>query len=193
MNFINVNSWFDQKYKDKSSGRYNTFKCALNLFRQSKGKTIVETGTTRMKDDWGAGSSTILFGDYLKTYGGKLYTVDIEPKNIETCKEITKEFAENIEYVVDDSIHFLQRFKDSIDLLYLDSYDFPLDGTPPDACQQHQLRELQLSLPKLNGLGIILLDDNDFPAGGKTKLSKDYLFKSGATCILDSQQSLWIL
>ncbi len=190
--FFDVHSWFEEKYKEKSSSRYWTFKIALNLFLQNDGRIIVETGTTRMVDDWGAGSSTVLFGEVVKKYGGLLYTVDIDPKNIETCKNITFPYKQNIEYVVDDSLHFLENYKGQIDLIYLDSLDFPLDGSDPLPCQEHQLKELKLALPRLGYGGIILLDDNDFPNGGKAKLSKEYLNKENYMCIMDSQQSLWI-
>lgn len=226
--FIQSKSWFDKKYKDKSSCRYFTFKAALNLLKQTGGPNIVETGTTRLKDDWGAGMSTILFSDFLmteKVTGGRLWTVDILPEAITACKGITVTQKEFIEYVVDDSLHFLEHFDKKINLLYLDSFDYPygellnLYGGKDDIdkavrilndktdkeilsdyeavvspCQEHQLKELKLALPKMEEvMGIVLLDDNDLPGGGKSRLSKKYLTEIGATCILDSQQSLWLL
>lgn len=222
-NFLEVNSWFDKKYKDKLTPRWETIKIALNLFNQNKGKTIVETGTTRMANDWGAGYSTVVFGDYINSYGGKLVTVDIEKANIEFCKSVTGAFKE-IEYVVDDSIGYLKNYIGKIDLLYLDSYDYPygellnryggkedidkaienLKSTPTNELialhrdllipsQEHQLKELELALPHMEQGGIILLDDCDLPGGGKGRLSKEYLSEIGATCILDAYQSLWLL
>lgn len=198
--FLFSGSWFEQKYQEKSSNRYVTFKTALNLIHQGRRSpneelTIVETGTTRFPDDWGAGMSTVLFGDYLKHYGGKLYTVDIEPRNIEICKQVTEEFKDYIEYVVGDSHFFLKSFQGNIDLLYLDSLDYPLkpEEGPVEACQEHQLREYELAKHKLTkNWNIVLLDDNLLPGGGKCKLTKKQLLKDMSIHIIDSQQSLWL-
>lgn len=191
MEFVEVNSWFDA-YRDRSSERFWTFRAALNLFKQREGKVIVETGTTRLANDWGAGMSTVLFGEFCKRYGGKIYTVDIDPANIATCKVVTQAYQEWLSYHVDDSLHFLKDFKDTIDLLYLDSLDFPIDGSDPTPCQLHQLQEFKLVEKQLHDWSIVLLDDNNFPTGGKAKLTKHYLAERGWQCVLDSQQSLFI-
>jgi hypothetical protein len=198
--FLFSGNWFDRKYSQLSSGRYTTFKTALNLIHQGRlggnGEiVIVETGTTRLPNDWGAGMSTVLFGDYLKRYGGLLYTVDIEAKNIETCREVTKEFENNIEYVVSDSHDFLRDFKKGIDLLYLDSMDYPLkkEEGPVEDCQKHQLKEYELAKAKLkSGWSVVLLDDNELRDGGKCKLTKQQLLKDMAVHVMDAQQSLWL-
>lgn len=199
--FLFTGNWFEKKYREKSGGRYPTVKSALNLVHQGKLKprdelVIVETGTTRFPDDWGAGMSTVMFGDYAKEYGAKVYTVDIEEKNIETCKEVTSEFSDNIEYVVADSHEFLKEYNGPpIDLLYLDSLDYPLkpkDGTIEE-CQEHQLKEYRLAKRSLvPHWAVILLDDNDLPGGGKCALTKKELLGNLAVHIMDSQQSLWV-
>lgn len=190
--FLFIDSWFEQKYKVKSDGRYLTFKTALNLLLQNNGKNILETGTTRQVDDYGAGYSTVIFGDFVEHYGGHIWTVDIEPRNMDVCRIVTMPYQANISYIVDDSHNFLKSFKDKIDLLYLDSYDYPIDGSDPSPCQQHQLKEFQLAEPNLHSKTIVLLDDNHFDNGGKTKFTKDYLLEKNWRCLIDSQQSLWI-
>lgn len=123
--FIKVNSWFEKKYKAKSGVRYNTIKIALNLLDQRQDHTIVETGTTRMSNDWGAGMSTVLFAEYILKYGGDVTTIDLSKENIEFCKSITGAYP-NIKYVVSDSLKFFKEYRgEGIDLLYLDSYDYP--------------------------------------------------------------------
>jgi hypothetical protein len=217
--FVKAGNWFDKKYREKSSHRYFTFKTALNLFKQLGGQNIVETGTTRFKDDWGAGMSTVLFADFLvnENKEGHLWTVDILPEAITAAKEVTRDFLEVITYEIDDSLHFLKNFNEKIDLLYLDSFDFPISpfvdilgsiekamevpekeilekfGQVINVCQTHQLKELKLALPKMDGHGIVLLDDNELPGQGKARLSKQHLETLGATCLFDSQQSLWLL
>ena len=206
-NFLLQKSWFSH-WDEPGNGRYITFKIALNLLHQTKeNPTIVETGTNWF-NDLGGGRSTNIFGEYLQKYGGKLYTVDIQQKSIDACKEFTKGLEQNIEYVTDDSLHFLENFHQSIDLLYLDSFDYPIEAVVPGAtdkpqkqidqeisdCQNHQLKEIKLAYPNLHVGSIILLDDNQLPGGGKTKLTKEFLVEKGIKLILDdAQQSLWII
>lgn len=194
---MTVNDWIEQfKTNLLASGRFHTMRRALELLNERKGKLIVETGTTRLKDDWGAGMSTYVFGGYVKEFGGHLFTDDIRPDNIEICKEITKEFSEKITYVVRDSISFLTVFNQSIDLLYLDSMDCPEYDAPDSPrlleSQKHQMTEAQTALPKMSPNGIILLDDNDFENGGKTKMTKIFLAEQGWKEDADGKQSLWV-
>jgi hypothetical protein len=190
--FLYVDSWFEDEYKNKSQDRYFTFKAALNLFLQNGGMNIVETGTTRQLNDWGAGYSTYLFGAVAALFEKHVWTVDISRENIEVCKKVTEDFCDYITYKVDDSHNFLAGFDHSIDLLYLDSVDFPLDGSDPTGCQLHQLKEFKLAESLLSDRAIVLLDDNHFLGGGKTKLTKNYLREKGWRCVLDYQQSLFI-
>lgn len=196
--FIEVHSWFEDKYKVKSDSRYFTFKVAMNYLKNMKpilAINIVETGTTRLKDDWGGGMSTLLLADFMFTEMGRdshLWTCDISAEAIKTCQEITSFYNDQITYIVDDSLHFLRNFDQKIDLLYLDSMDYPLDGSSPIPCQEHQLEEVKLGMSHMEYGRLILLDDNDLPKGGKTKLAKEYLSKK-AECLYDFQQSLWII
>jgi hypothetical protein len=158
--------------------RFPTFKIAISLLDFDKKNNFVETGTTRKNkithpckfDRGGDGCSTILFGDYVKKYGGHVWTCDICEENIENCKIATEHCNENITYVIDDSINFLQNFNQKIDFLYLDS----LDGHVPN-CADHQLNEVMSSEDKLHVNSIILLDD----IGTKTALSIPYLKSQG--------------
>jgi hypothetical protein len=196
--FLYVNGWFETKYMGNLSSRYMTMKVALNLLLQRKGKLILETGTMRQPNDWGAGCSTLVFGDFCKRYGLKLITIDISPVNMEVALQETKEFAECIFYIVSDSIKFLETYPDDepIDLLYLDSLDCPIEGKEGDRnlvnAQQHNLKELKAALTRLHNGSIILVDDNNFPNGGKAKETKKYLMEVGWVCVLDYQQTLWI-
>src|SRR5437762_1834567 len=69
------------------------------------GACIVETGTTRDSSPEarnGDGWSTVAWGWYCSQAGGRVYTVDCDPAAIEVCKRLTKEYAEQIEYVCSD-------------------------------------------------------------------------------------------
>ncbi len=195
--FVAWKDWFTEKYRFLigEGVRYPSMKIALNLLNQRKGTVIVETGTTRAYNDFGgAGMATIFLGDYAKRYGIHLFTVDILPEAIELSKELTFEFKDNITYVTDDSLNFLRDFDQKIDLLYLDSYDYPIDEDPDAvfASQNHQLRELVEAEDKLTNKSIVVLDDNAWPNGGKCKITKEYLIKKGWTCLWDDFQSVWI-
>lgn len=191
--FLEYHNWFDEAFEEKSDRRYVTFRIALNLLSQQKGHNIVETGTTRQVDDYGAGYSTYIFANFVEMYGGKITTIDIDPKNMEVCKEITKEFADKINYVVSDSLFALTKIEEPIDLLYLDSLDTPIpDNEDARLAQEHNLKEFKLVEHLLHKDSIVLIDDNDFVNGGKARLTKKYLAEKGWRLLINFQQSLWI-
>jgi predicted O-methyltransferase YrrM len=190
IDFLYVNGWFDQ-YRDQLGDRYYTFKLALNWLLQYGGQHILETGSLRTPGNWlGDGYSTYLFGEFVSTYGGHLWTCDIDPQVIAIAQHETNAFRAQITYVCADSLEFLNAFEGTIDLLYLDSLDCLKVGDTSQA-QHHNLQELQSALPKLSRRAVVLLDDNNFPNGGKTRLSKHYLLQHGWLCLLDLKQSLW--
>ena len=199
--FFKPLNWFREKYIGKISDRYYTFKVALNLFIQRRGEVIVETGCMREPDDWGAGASTLIFGETLSKYGGRLYTIDNNGQHLERAKQYTKNYVGNISYILGDSVAELTRFDRRIDLLYLDSLDFPLpqDFTEPDdykkqiiLAQEHNFKEIQAAWNKLHRDSIILLDDYDFPEDGKPKQTIKFLQEHGWKVVLEGQQILLI-
>lgn len=118
----------DKKYGVNDKLRWPTFKLAFSILNQkfTNPYTVIETGCVRMENDWGAGMSTLILARFCKGFGGTLETVDLNKNNIELCKRITEKYADYIQYHVDDSINFLRSYdRKSIDLLYLDSYDYP--------------------------------------------------------------------
>ena len=117
-------AWFDAKYKDKPTKRWATMRAAMNLTLPAP--TIVETGCQREPEDWGAGMSTSVFGEFAKRAGGKLYTVDNNADHLARCKVHTAKWASHTVYQLDDSVRYLQNSAPKlIDLLYLDSFDYP--------------------------------------------------------------------
>jgi predicted O-methyltransferase YrrM len=160
------------------------------LYERTENPLIVETGTIRMVNDYGAGYSTYIFGDMINRFGGELITVDISKENIELCKIITSNFSKNIVYITDDSLNFLSSFNKKIDLLYLDSYDCPIDGDATDS-QKHNLNEFIYAEKNLKDNSIILIDDVNFSNGGKSKLTHEYLEKHNYKKIYELQQSVW--
>jgi hypothetical protein len=197
-------SWLYQKYYyGGTNSRYWTWQIALNLLLQRHpNPVIIETGCQRLPDDLDAGMSTSILGEYCHRHGGKLYTVDLFPNHLQTCRECTIPFAASIEYVESDSIAWLRDAKGiQADLLYLDSLDYPfsLDGrtwnrTEAQLSQEHCLNEFLAAegSGKLKGDTIFLADDNQLLGGGKPRLLKSYLIERGWICLLDLQQSLWV-
>lgn len=191
--------WFEQ-YRERSDWRYPSFLEALRLLGEAGGRTIVETGTIRMVDDWGGGYSTFIFGKYCSLTGAELYTIDIDSRAFIVCKAVTKEFADHIHYVEGDSVGVLEGFGGTIDLLYLDSLDFPVvKGVPAvweseeaRLSQEHNLNEMKAAYEKLSPKAVILIDDNLMPLGGKSKTTKAFLIEKGWNQVIDSQQALFV-
>ena len=171
--------WFERYITgDRVLGaRSSTMRIALALL-DKESTNFIETGTSRKnhincpnKHERAAdGCSTILFGEYVKFFGGHVWTCDINPDNINNCKIGTEEYKNNITYVIDDSLNFLSNFQNKIDFLYLDS----VDGWDSTA-HTHQLEEITIALPKLHEKKIIFL----FDFGGKTNLSIPFLKQNG--------------
>jgi predicted O-methyltransferase YrrM len=183
--------WFWEKFRHLSE-RYNTQKLALTILNQLTDKPfILETGCIRLPDDWGAGMSTLLFGEYVSRHGGHVTTVDNSEVNMMVCQEITKEFEKYITYVVSDSLAYLPTVTEKIDLLYLDSYDCPIEGDA-SAAQEHNLREFKYCERNLNERAVIMIDDVGFANGGKGAKTHEYLIQQGYLLLFKHQQSVWL-
>jgi hypothetical protein len=192
-------NWFHSKYYYGGSNyRYFTFQLALNLLGQfTKNPIILETGCQRQEGDIGAGMSTSIFGEYVSKYGGHLITVDMIDNHLRICKDCTSQYKDYITYVLSDSLIFLKDYNGSVDLLYLDSVDYPIGTDAGNIAMQllsqtHSLMEFQAIESKLHNKTLLLIDDNQLEGGGKPKLLKDYLETKNWYCLLDLQQSLWI-
>lgn len=192
---MTVNDLIGQ-YKDNLTFRFETMRRALELLHEHGGKTIIETGTTRMHDDWGAGMSTFIFGLYCKEFNARLTTVDIDQRCIDISREVTKDYEDYITYVTSDSISYLYILNNKIDLLYLDSMDCPIEDDENNpvliASQNHQLNEMRTAIGKMSDNGIVLLDDTEFKNGGKARLTREYLQEQGWKEDMKGYQSLWI-
>lgn len=232
-------SWFDDFCLPEGGLRHPTFKAALTLLADITGDTghalIAETGCQRMVNDWGAGMSSTIFAKFLQKYypeTGMLLSCDINPNAVALANAVTEEYAQNRRVIVKDSVDFLTNFDSigwqlvpqfmvcdkayKIDLLYLDSWDFPdgelravvgddwpntefhnareILGDKLAACQSHCLNELKAAEKHMANTCIVLIDDNSLPGGGKSWEAKQYMLnnRDKYTPILDSYQSLWL-
>jgi hypothetical protein len=162
--------------------RYETFFFALKHFIASKGKVVVELGTTRsfvhgglvgcnsddpvywtpdqpQNWDWGAGCFTRVAAECLAHLKPQFHTIDIARSHIERCKRITHPFASFMNYHVCSSEQFLRgcQFPEGIDLLYLDTGDM----TPIEPTAQLQLAEAKIICERnlISKNGLIIIDD----------------------------------
>ena len=119
-------------------------------------------------------------------------SADILAENIETCKELTKDYVDVITYVVADSKQFLKDFEEPIDFLYLDSFDSCTGQI--ELAQEHCLRETMNAYPKLREKSIILIDDfrKSMPQAGKGHKSVAFLEKRGWKLLTEEPQALLI-
>lgn len=166
---------------DPSNGRYKTFTEALTLMNERQVRVIVETGTERWLEGInsfdGDGGSTIIFGHWATDNNSKMYSVDINQVHINYSLVNTHDYLSNLTLVLSDSVLFLQEFPQTIDFLYLDSYDY--DEKNPDPAQQHCLREIMAAEDKLTQNSIVMIDDCNIPGGGKGYLAAQYLLSKG--------------
>ena len=138
---------------------------------------IVETGCVRSSEDWSAGYSTYVLGAYLDgRRTGKLISVDINPKNCRTARELCRPWGERVQVVESDSLAYLAARQDPIDVLYLDS----LDCEDPRHAS-HGLAEVQAAEKLLAEDAIVGFDDTVWSGAwkGKGGLGVSYLLERG--------------
>ena len=173
--------------------------------------TIMETGCVRSTDGWlGDGMSTVVFAEWTRDHGGDLWSVDNDPAHVATATML----APRARVVLGDSVAFLRVFDGLIDLLYLDSLDYPhgalldlhgeaLSGMSEDEIvrlhgdlvlpsQEHCAAELVAAMPRLHRQSVVLIDDAALPGGGKARLARGVLLDAGWRCAMDAYQTAWV-
>lgn len=136
---------------------------------------IIETGCTRLENNWGGdGCSTVLFDRYVSERGGHVWSVDISPVSVSVCKRLV---SSNVTVTLSDSVKFLHELSQTlikeklkINLCYLDSFDLDWQNSLPSSL--HHLKELVAIRPALNPETLIVVDDS--PAGVHLPELKDH-------------------
>lgn len=176
--------------------RRNTFLKSLELLNKVKAKIIIETGTSRegLRGAKSNGAATIVFGKWAKQNNGILHSVDISEKSITTAqKEVNnQDLNSSVKIHLSDSISFLLNFKEQVDFLYLDSYDYTDDPEVQVKSQIHHLKEFEAIEGQLHGNTIVLIDDCDLPNGGKGKLVVEYMLKKDWKILMKEYQILLV-
>jgi predicted O-methyltransferase YrrM len=146
-------------------GRKDFFDLILKLMdeRSSQEHNIVEIGMTRIVDNWsGDGYSTPLFAWYINAYGGRLTSVDILPQAITSCANIIKTYeipTNNIFLINGDGLTFFDHFNLSIDLLYLDAWDWKGSDFDKKISEQSHLICFKKAERMLKSGGYVMIDD----------------------------------
>ena len=151
----NIHDLLDFHFKTYSNPKHvnrDMFKVLLeNSFGSSM--NILETGSAAHGT-----KSSILFASYVKIFGGRFDTVDINP-------EIKLYFSflesSNIKFHSEDSLKFInnleEKFINSLDIIYLDSFDLDLNNPSPS--QDYGFKEFMSLNTKLKKGTIIAIDD----------------------------------
>jgi len=219
-NNLDFYKWFNN-ISSKLGSREISFKKIFNyLDKLPNPITIVETGCLRKKDNFLDGQSTLLFDKYALSRGesSKVYTVDINPKSTEVCREIV---SKNVQITTDDSIRYLNKLaniflknKTKVSTFYLDSFD--VDWRYPYPSAAHHLKELTAINKVLNESTLVVVDDSpatgnltqndsdpDQPwkilsspspmptIGGKGFLVHEYASHVGANLVFSHYQAAW--
>mgnify|MGYP003389107570 FL=1 len=175
--------------------RRDTFLMAMDIMSQNKSTVLLETGVARHGLEYSKsdGASTIIFGQYAKNNGAKLYSVDVNHNNIKVCQKSLDEMniSSHVELTTSDSIEYLKTFPHKVDFLYLDSYDYNrYNSQIINESQIHHLNEIKAIEKKLDRSSIILIDDCNLPGGGKGKKAINYLQSKGWQIVISKYQVL---
>ena len=164
--------------------------------KKTKAKTIVETGTSRegLRGAKSNGAATIIFGKWAKENNAFVHSVDINEESVKNSQEEVdrQNLQEFVQIHHSDSLDFLNDFNETVDVLYLDSYDYSNDPEVQKKSQQHHLEEFQRIEDQLHDDSIVLIDDCDLPNGGKGKLVIAYMLDRGWKILVESYQVLLV-
>lgn len=177
--------------------RRDTFAKTLQLLSERNAKNIVETGTSRngLSATRGDGAGTFVFGKWAMQNNAKLYSVDINESAVKECNvEVeNQELQDTVTVVLDDSLQFLDAFEETVDFLYLDSYDYcRVDTDIQLKSQEHHLKEFMAIESQLHKDTIVLIDDCGLPGGGKGKTVVPYMEQKGWEVLIDAYQILLV-
>jgi SAM-dependent methyltransferase len=179
---------FDKTYAPLLQKRAVSFRKVFEEL-ESQGKTnayIVETGTSRFKDNWeGDGQSTRLWDAYVNHHDGKVVSIDISKQACDTAKSMV---SDKVKFYAQDSVKTLDTLPnmDKCDVLYLDSYDVD-DINNTHLPSLHHIKELCAVYAKLPSGCIIIVDDN-VNGKGKGPYVHDFLVNVGSAVLIDDYQ-----
>ena len=133
---------------------YRTFQKLFESMEGLKNPIILESGMASAGTN-----STYLFNEYVRKYGGRFVSVDIDSGLVDKHRG---NMCPATELVCDDSVHFFKEWVNThkgqkADVIYLDSFD--LNSYDPDPCATHGLNEYKALLPAMQSGTLLLIDD----------------------------------
>jgi SAM-dependent methyltransferase/glycosyltransferase involved in cell wall biosynthesis len=192
-----VRAWlarYDRDYAPRLGRRAETFRAAFSHILADGGPVqILETGCTRMADNWdGDGQSTLLFDDLVNAVGGGVWSVDLSPAAVAFASVQT---GPRTRVVQADSVAWLSNFATEspellFDLVYLDSFD--IDWTNPHPSALHHLQEFVHAWRLLRPGGVLVIDDDLRPDCGKGMYVRDHLARLGIEPLFSGYQIGWV-
>lgn len=170
--------------------RAPTFVAAAGFILKIESPVLVETGCYRGCD--ADGQSTSIFSLLARESGGSFASFELHQANIDKAlihlKQLDLDGFAN--FTCGDSVDTLKAIVRQVTFAYLDSYDYE-EAKAIDA-QTHQLKEVEILLPKMAQRSAFLLDDCDLPNGGKAGLSVPLILANGYKETATGYQRLFI-
>jgi hypothetical protein len=148
---------------------------------------IVETGCLRQIGNWaGDGQSTVVWDWLVKQHGGYGHSYDISAESVAAARSSVS----TMQVHQQDSVEALAGFASAstIDLLYLDSYDWRADS---DASAKHHRAELEAIYDRLRPGCLIAVDDCMGKEKGKHALVLPWLAERGVKPIVTGYVYVW--
>ncbi len=148
---------------------------------------IVETGCLRQIGNWaGDGQSTVVWDWLIKQHGGYGHSYDISAESVAAARSSVS----TMQVHQQDSVEALAGFASAstIDLLYLDSYDWTAGS---DASAQHHHKELEAIYDRLRPGCLIAVDDCMGKSKGKHALVLPWLAERGVEPIVTGYVYVW--
>lgn len=180
---------FDKAFSQELSNtrRWEAFTLiASDLLGRKRPLYIVETGCARQPGNWsGDGQSTLVWDWLLDQVGGTGLAMDISKENCAVAASQVTQFK----VACVDSVVGLRTMvtPETIDFLYLDSYDLTDTIDSP----LHHLAELASVYAQLPSGCLIAIDDCVDEQHGKHRFVRDFLSRIGVEPVLRSYVTVW--
>ena len=177
---VNADGFWDFRFSPQTSLQ----RCA-SIFNQIGGKTIVEIGSGTYGNL--AGSSIQVWAS--QTQAQQIIAVDAHPERIKQVEEATSQFKQ-VKTFVSDELTFLEKFDETIDLLYLDFYVGDEEQLLSTSTAEAYLKTFHLVNQKISSNGLILIDHTDHIHPWKDTLIVPEACKQGYTILWVGRQTL---
>lgn len=177
--------------------RKDGFKLMADKLFTCNSPLIVETGCARQENNFnGDGMSTLIWNAIAERTSGTVYSVDINQSNVNFAQS---KVGPRTIVTCSDSVPWLQNLENTllsegktIDVLYLDSYDFEKHNPHPSSL--HHILEL-LSIKRVLKTGsLIAVDDNWHEDGkhiGKGQYVNQWMTSVSKKLVHNGYQMIW--